>query len=95
MQKTTTLIAGLLALSLMTVPVSMAHHADDASDANAAGTYYVTVEDDGLTLWEETNGHEGLQPNPSPYPAGEDGCIGDDRETPKGCMAPADEELEL
>lgn len=90
----TILIAGLLALSLMTTPVS-AHHADDESDVNAEGDYYVTVdEDEGLTVWEETNGHEGLQTGQTSY-AADDGCIGDDRERRGTCFAPSDTEAEL
>lgn len=97
MRTTTIVIAGLLALSLTTLPAANAHHADDASDANAAGTYYVTIdEDDGLTLWEETNGHDGLQTSQTSYEPGDDGCVGDDR-APRGgtCYAPSDTPVEL
>lgn len=95
MKKTTILIAGLLAASLTMVPTAVAHHADDASDANADGAYYLTVdEDEGLTVWEETNGHEGLQTSQTSYPA-DDGCIGEDRERRGTCYAPSDEPVEL
>lgn len=96
MQRTTLLVAGLLAASLAMVPATMAHHAEDESDANAAGEYYVTVdEDDGITVWEETNGHDGLQTSQTSYAPGDDGCIGDDRERHGTCYAPSDEEVEL
>lgn len=96
MKKTTILIAGLLAVSLTTVPTALAHHADDESDVNAANEYYVTVdEDEGLTVWEETNGHEGLQTSQTSYAPGDDGCQGDDRERHGTCYAPSDEPVEV
>jgi hypothetical protein len=96
MRRTTTILAAILTVGLAMAPAAAAHHADDRSDANVEGDYYVTVdEDDGLTLWEETNGHEGLQTSATTYAPGDDGCVGDDR--PKGdvCAAPADAEVEL
>jgi hypothetical protein len=76
-------------------PAAAAHHADDESDANADGTYYVTVdEEDGLTVWEETNGHDGLQTSQTSYTP-DDGCEGDDRERAGTCFAPSDSEVEI
>lgn len=97
MRTTTILVAGLLALSLTMVPAGVAHHADDASDADVEGEYYVTIdEDDGLTLWEESNGHDGLQTSQTSYEPGEDGCVDGDRDARGGtCYAPADQPVEL
>lgn len=94
MRETAILIAGLLLLSLTTVPAATAHHADDESDADAAGEYYVTVEEDGIQLWEETNGHDGLQTSQTSYSA-DDGCMGDDRERRGTCFAPSDTRVEF
>lgn len=96
MKKISILTAGLLVLSLSIVPVSTAHHADDEADASAAGAYYVMIdEDDGLTIWEETNGHDGLQTSATTYEPGDDGCVGDDRQKGDVCAAPADSPVEL
>ncbi len=95
MQQATILVTSLLAIGMMMAPAAAAHHADDASDVNVQGEYYVTVDDDGITLWEETNGHDGLQTSQTSYPAGEDGCQGDDRERRGTCFAPSDDEVEF
>lgn len=96
MQQATILVTTLLAIGLMMAPAAAAHHADDESDVNVQGEYYVTVdEEDGITLWEETNGHDGLQTSQTSYPAGDDGCLGDDRERGGVCYAPSDDEIEF
>lgn len=96
MNKVTLVLTGLLVVG-MAVPTAVAHHADDESDANAAGEYYVTVAEDGITIWEETNGHDGLQTSQTTYEPGADGCEGDDRLDRRSgdCVAPADQALEL
>lgn len=95
MKHTAILVTSLLAISMAIVPTAAAHHAEDESDVNAVGEYYVTVDEDGITIWEETNGHDGLQTSQTSYPADADGCQGDDRERRGTCFAPSDTEVEF
>lgn len=54
-----TLVAGLFVVSMMMAPAVAADHADQSDES--VGDYYLVVNDDGVEIWEETNGHSGLQ----------------------------------
>jgi hypothetical protein len=96
MRRTTTILAVILTVGLAMAPTAAAHHAGDESDANAVGEYYLTVEDDGITVWEETNGHDGLQTSQTSYEPGDDGCLYEhEQERGQPCTVPSDTEVEL
>lgn len=95
--KTELLIGALFFVGMAFAPVAMAGHADDESDADLDGTYIV-VDDSGVSIWEEANGHDGLQTSTTSYeaascPDGEDAIEEDG--VVVACEVSPDDEFEL
>lgn len=64
-------IAVLLAASMAMAPTAMAHHAEDESTRQVF-EYYLLVNEDGVSVWQETNDHFGLQTTETEYGHAED-----------------------
>lgn len=58
--RTTLLIGAMLVAATAIAPAAIADHEDD-SDVNVQDEYYVLVSGLEVQIWEETNGHDGLQ----------------------------------